>query len=504
MFQFLTGAQTPTQARRRFRPTFDVLEARTVPAATFVRDINPGGPGSAPADLVAMNGQLFFTADDGIHGRELWLSNGTPGGTHLVKDINPGTTGSNPLYLTVVRTAVGNRLFFSADDGLRGRELWVSDGTMLGTHIARDINPGPADSEPTDLVAFKHSLFFAANDGLHGRELWRSDGTRDGTFIVRDINLGPASSTPKDLTVANFTRLNGTTVDFALFFRADDGIHGAELWSTNGSFFGTVLVKDINPGPHGSNPFNITEVDPFNLRLFPSSVFFGADDGVRGAELWRAVVFRNGAVGGARLVKDINPGPASSLQDSPTTLMAKVNRHQLFFAADNGFLGQELWKSNGFFAGTQLVQDINPGPASSNPTAQQHPLPPLRNLILNGVLFFGANDGFFGGELWRTDGVPANTFRVLDINTGPPSALADNKLIGAVFNNNIFFAANNGDNVFNTEPWRSNGDPLGTRLVQDINAGSAASAPSYFTVVGNTLFLAADNGLFGRELWKIP
>ena len=470
-----------------------------MPSASLVRDINPGGPGSAPTDLVSMNGLLFFSADDGIHGRELWSSDPATGVTHLVKDINPGTTGSTPLYLTVVN----NVLYFSADDGLRGRELWISNGTTAGTNIV-DINPGPASSNPTELTnsnpsqhpRFTDHLYFAANDGQHGRELWRSNGTTASTRLVRDINFGPADSAPTYLTAADvlFTvngRLRGAR---RLFFRANDGIHGAELWSTDGSAIGTRLARDIRPGPLGSNPFNITQAG--------FAVFFGANDGVLGNELWRSNGFAL-----TYLVKDINPGPPSSLAPSPTTLMAQF-QGQLFFAADDGFRGRELWRSNGTFLGTQQVKDINPGPASSNPTTQQQPVPNLRSLILNGVLYFGADDGFFGGELWRTDGSNPGTFRVQDINSGTPSGLDGNHLIGAVFNNNIFFAANNGNNVFNIEPWRSNGATLGTLLVQDINTGAAASSPSDFTVVsnalvGNVLFVAADNGLFGRELWRL-
>jgi len=283
-----------------------------------------------------------------------------------------------------------------------------------------------------------------------------------------------------------------------LFFSANDGFHGAELWSTDAA--NTILARDIRPGPLGSNPFNLTAAGGF--------LYFGASDGVLGNELWLS----NG-LGVTKLVKDINPGPASSLSPSPTTLMTPF-KGQLFFTANDGFLGRELWRSNGSLLGTQLVKDINPGPASSNPTAQQHPLPNLRSLILKDafgrdrLLLFGADDGFFGGELWRTDGSNSGTFRVQDINSGTPSGLDGNRLIGAVFHNNIFFAANNGNNVFNIEPWRSNGATLGTLLVQDINAGAAASSPSEFPVVsnalvGNVLFFAADNGLFGRELWRL-
>jgi ELWxxDGT repeat protein len=493
MFHFLTGAKTQTLAQRRFRPSFDVLEARTVPAltATRVADIFTGAPGSAPADLVSMNGKLFFSADDGIHGRELWTSDPVTGVTQLVKDINP-SAGSNPLFLTVV----GNHLYFSADDGLHGQELWVSDGTLAETHIVRDINLGPTGSNPTELIAFQGLLYFAADDGVHGRELWVSnpafvDTTADDAALVRDINPGPNGSNPTSLTTANVVRTiivagrPRRVITPRLFFSANDGLHGAELWSTDGVL--TRLARDIRPGPQGSNPFNLTWAGNF--------LFFGANDGLTGNELWMS----NG-LGVNRMVRDINPGPASSLSPSPTTLMTQFN-HQLFFTATDGFLGRELWVSNGTFAGTRLVKDINPGPGSSNPTSQQLPLPNLRSLIVNGQLFFGANDGFFGGELWATNGTTAGTFRVRDINVGPPSGLVNNLLVGAVFDNSIIFAADDG--ALGREVWQSNGSPGGTALVRDINTGVAPSSPSFFTVVGNTLFFAADDGLLGRELWKI-
>ena len=62
--------------------------------------------------------------------------------TNLVSDINPGASGSNPVRLT----NVGGNIFFTANDGRTGEELWFSDGTGLGTYRVRDIRPGSQGS----------------------------------------------------------------------------------------------------------------------------------------------------------------------------------------------------------------------------------------------------------------------------------------------------------------------------------------------------------------------
>ena len=121
---------------------------------------------------------------------------------------------------------VSGTLFFDANDGVHGYELWRSGGTAQTTSLVKDINPGPANGlgvppgSDESLVNANGTLFFSANDGVHGRQLWESNGTAAGTIMVQDINPGPAGSYPQYMT-----NNNGT-----LFFSANDGVFGQEPW----------------------------------------------------------------------------------------------------------------------------------------------------------------------------------------------------------------------------------------------------------------------------------
>ena len=163
----------------------------------------------------------------------------------MVKDMNTATFsyGSQPRELAVFN----GKLYFNADDGTHGRELWVSDGTAAGTLMLKDIRSGNGSSTPTDLVVSNGSLFFSADDGTHGAELWKTDGTAAGTIMVKDIQSGSGSGLKQPDIVTAYP-LYLTDVSGTLYFVADDGTHGRELWRSDGSANGTTMVADISPG----------------------------------------------------------------------------------------------------------------------------------------------------------------------------------------------------------------------------------------------------------------
>src|SRR5215216_5701233 len=233
----------------------------------LVEDIFPGKTGSEPSNLVDFKGTLLFAANHPRFAEELWRSNGTRSGTRLVKDIDPGPLVIKKMEKTETGSSAPDKvlrtkkwIFFAAITASKGEELWKSDGTKSGTKIVKDIVPGPGDSGAEDFVTIaSRTTLFRAWDKDHGEELWKTDGTAKGTTLVKDINrdLPPGArcdqsdcGIPKGWSHPDTPTAMGNT----LFFAADDGKHGVELWKSDGTEKGTTLVKDINTVKGNSNP----------------------------------------------------------------------------------------------------------------------------------------------------------------------------------------------------------------------------------------------------------
>ena len=470
----------------------------------------------ASSDHAVLDGSLYLAISDGSSGVELWKSDGTPEGTDMVRDIAPGSLSSNPAGLT----AFNGSVYFAASEPTTGRELWVTDGTSVGTHLVKDIRETPteilvtSDSSPAELTVFGGLLYFIASDVEHGRELWVTDGTSEGTQIVSDLWPGQPGSSPHGLAVMggslyffaaapgspyglfrlapgafnpvllrNFVPASTggrfpfevppfglTAAGSIAFFTASDGIHGAELWKTDGTPDGTVMVRDINPS---GNSF------PAILAGAQGRVFFAANDGVTGQELWTS----DGTLAGTVLVRDLVPGPGSS---NPLAL-GMLGGSLLFFASDPAQQKAVLWKTDGTFMGTVALKSFSS--ASS------------RSVTLNSQIYFSAGDAEHGFELWRTDGTAEGTALFRDIWPGPTDS---NLSFVGVFSDRLFFSASDGRAA---SIWATDGTPEGTKIVRDVFF--TGSSPSFFVAFGSRVFFAAaDGGVVGpggvntsRRLW---
>jgi ELWxxDGT repeat protein len=461
------ATRRPAARKAAPRPNLLWLEDRVTPAMPFlVADINDGGNYYLPDSLGEMNGVLFFRASDPEHGEELWKSDGTEAGTVLVKDINPGPYGSLA-FSASLSTEMNGTLFFTANDGVHGMELWKSDGTEAGTVMVKDINPGAYGSNYYQrLVDANGVLFFTATDTDH-TGLWKSDGTEAGTVLVKEFLPGFYVSAANDLT-----NVNGT-----LFFSAADNFGNFELWKSDGTEAGTVLVKDINPGPYGSYPRNLGNMN--------GTLFLTAFDPVNGPELWKS----DGTEAGTVLVKDINPGPyGSAYYDTTRVEIGGI----VYFAADDGVNGTELWKTDGTEAGTVMVKDIFPGAYGRSY--------PRYLTDVNGTLLFTAIEDVHGRELWKSDGTESGTVLVKDILPGIYGSVQYSANPTNV-NGTLFFAANDG--VHGNEVWKSDGTETGTVLAGEVVPGDVGGFPRELTRVGSLLIFTARDETFDRELWAL-
>lgn len=206
--------------------------------------------------------RLVFNAGATFFDFEPWISDGTLDGTHPLGDLMPGRYGSSPARFLSHLDDVFFTAFSIDESGEPiGRELFVVDDRTETIRLVRDIAPGIESSEISAMISFGELLVFRANDGVHGSEIWRSDGTEQGTFMIRDIRPG---STGSDIQRFHL-------VDDKLLFAAHDGVHGDEVWMTDGTPEGTHLLIDQVPGTGSSSPRD--------FQSFGEHVYFvGRDD----------------------------------------------------------------------------------------------------------------------------------------------------------------------------------------------------------------------------------
>jgi ELWxxDGT repeat protein len=462
---------------------------------------------STPGHLVRLGDRVIFSADDGVHGRELWSSDGTAAGTAMVGDIVTGSASFDPMDMKVA----GRHVFFSAVIPPTNRYLYVSDGTLAHTRRVSSADGNPF-LNPTYFVPCGDKMFFqskydasssglAVSDGtpagsvmfhwpggnlpiisVKGMEateneifcfgfeptvgyvLLHSDGTQEGTEIIRDIAPG------NDYNFDVASVMCGNTY----FFSANDGEHGWELWQSDGSSNGTRMVVDLVPGTVGSGPDGMCCLD--NRVLFRASIE------TIGTELY----ISDGTPEGTQLLKDIAPGQTGSDPNG----FVPFNKH-VFFNARDGGSGLEPWVTDGTEDGTKRIDDLYLGPISSSPYQAR---------AAGNRIFFAATISGAGDELCVSDGTIEGTRVLTDIIPGVANS-AVHQL--CVVNDVVYFRAE--DVEHGVELWRSDGTEKGTWLVKDIQPllfENLSSSPSHFVASGNTVFFAANDAEHGVELWK--
>ena len=150
--------------------------------------------GVNPQWFATLGNFTYFQGTDS-HGAELWRTDGSAGNTGLFADVVSGSNGSQPIYLT----ASGSHLFVQASNsGFTSVDLWATDGTSAPIDLVANVGTGETTNPMIDING---TLYFGAQDGGNGYQLWKSDGAPGGTTKV---------STTDFISMGEFENINGT------------------------------------------------------------------------------------------------------------------------------------------------------------------------------------------------------------------------------------------------------------------------------------------------------
>lgn len=514
--------------------------------------VSSTNPASSPQRLTVIGNTLFFTADDGLCGREVWMyepappGDPAPGKCQLVADIMPGPESSQPedltdcggclfwlarpskdlcrLYCFVpstkqvfpvqgetsdlhwnqlsIPTMLGGMAFFRAGLGPSEQNLYALKPGAVSATVALEYDNFMNRQRARAFTSCAGRIFYCGNDGLRV-----TDGTVQGTYTLGEM-AGPSGVTGVALGSSS------------LLFCGMEREHGMEPWISDGTSEGTRLLRDIRPGPLNS----LKE----GFHVHGGTGFFSADDGIHGYELWKT----DGTPEGTTLVKDINAGSAAGDphyfrsvgswvyfaatdadhglelwktdgSEANTALVLDMQpgtagtdiwslcefQGRLYFCAKSPDYGEEILSTDGTARGTHILKDIVPGPGSSGPS----------NLIVMGhTLYFTCDDGLHGDELWMSDGTAEGTRLAADVAVPQFNPSSSPRQLTAL-DDGVFFTVS--DREHGEELWKSDGSNTGTLLVKDIAEGPASSAPKGLAVAGHHVFFSADDGVSGRELW---
>ncbi len=415
--------------------------------------------------LWATPNKLYFSYTDSVHGKELWATDGNSANTSLLKDINQSTNNSIP-YGSYRSTVLNNQLYFSAQDNILGKnELWTSGGTTPNTFKVKDRLPNLLREFPqftgkseTLISTMGGRVYFSGIDTLRGEELWISDGSNRGTMLVKDINIGINSSSPS----------NPIILGNKLIFDANDGIHGREMWIAS-SIQPTYMLRDFFL--NNNNP-NSTYSSIQSKTILNQKLYFIARDNLVNANLWEFDGFGS-------LNKLTDRFSYSQIGMPVTGLVSHKNN--LYYVATSNTSPLSLWASNGIRGGDRLIKDLYIDTAPNG-----KPIVSFKDWVF---VFASDNLGTPSQKgLWKSDGTTVGTTLLLN------DERIDNQTF-TVANDNLFFTIQN-------ELWKTDGTVKGTLKVTSMGSNLEYNYVQNMNFINGHLYFQVINQIKGIELWQ--
>ena len=386
----------------------------------------------------------------------------------LLDDIRPGLSSSDPQYFTVFK----NKLFFSANDSVHGRELWQYD--ELATTMVYDINAGTGDGCVVNYdyqnrnPVFGSTMYFEGYDSLHGAELFKYDGINPPQ-IATDIDSGIESSSPQI-----FATYNGK-----LYFAANSIAHGMELYAYDTLTHLAKRLTDIDTNA-GESSMDIEQGQ--TMMAFKNKLYFTATDGALGMELY---VYDPTVDSTGTLVADINPG-----SDDGKPFGYFVLNNYLYFVASDGVHGNGLYRYDGVTVPVRIsANDVKLYSTNDAPI-----------VFNNKIVFCADSANTYGFELYMMDTATNAVSLIRDISPTVGSAVGNSLPFGFyIYGNKLYFDASDG--THGKELWVWNGIDT-PNMIADLDPGTANGYPYCFTALYNTLYMNAQNGVTGLELYQ--
>jgi ELWxxDGT repeat protein len=422
----------------------------------LVKDINPTGDSWGEfLDYTLTNGNKLLSANDGVHGAELWTTDGTANGTKLLKDINP----NGDAFVGTEFITFKDELYFFADDGIHGAELWKTNGTASGTKLVKDIKQtgGQIDPDKTNFIAIGDKFYFVAEDDTHGNEIWESDGTDTGTKMVIDLNPSGSINSQGQIHLHSLSN----SLIFVGRYKNQD-----KLWKVSTSGDSTALMS-VPERSSTSQSF------VFEGRLYLSLGYF-----VNSSSTHRLYV-TDGTLSGTSLFKQfyINGNFANYQND-------------LYLIGDNSdqLSTCNLWKISSKTNDLTLIKQIS----------TQQNIYGIGMYNVGGKMLFFAEHDTLGYVLYSSDGTVQGTKILHDFDSKVTGELSDYFAPSHYLNEELYISAK--VDSTNYSLFKTNGEQV--QFLHDFNPEEGSGYAWSFGTIKNQLFIIADGEGVGLELFK--